>query len=76
MNCVVCYRGVWTLGQPASRAERSGISPTNPLFFSRFSSIYPEMSGISVNELCFESAKIWILNFKNFFGYTVKLLIW
>ena len=45
--------GFRTLGQPASRAERSGVSPTNPLAFS-LNLLYPEMSSISINGLCFD----------------------
>ena len=47
---------IWTLGQPAKRAERSGVSPTNPFGFS-LDVLYSEMSSISINELCFEPAK-------------------
>jgi len=46
----------WTLEQPAKRAERSGVCPTNPLAFS-LNLLYPEMSGISINELCFDPVK-------------------
>ena len=51
------FTGVWILGQPArGRAERSGVCPTNPFGFS-LGFLYPEMSSISINELCFEPAK-------------------
>ena len=42
------YWGFITLGQPASRAERSGVCPTNPFGFS-LNLLYSEMSSISIN---------------------------
>ena len=47
------YWGFMTLGQPAKRAERSGVSPTNPFGFS-LDLLYSEMSSISINGLCFD----------------------
>ena len=58
---------VWTLGQPSKRAERSGVIPSNPLGFS-LNLLYPEMSVISIIELCIEPAKnldsgVWYVRF-------------
>ena len=50
---ILFYCGFRTLGQPASRAERSGLRPTNPLAFS-LNLLYSEMSSISINGLCFD----------------------
>ena len=58
---ILFYWGFRTLGQPAKRAERSGVSPTNPLAFS-LNLLYPEMSSISINELCFDPC-FWYLNY-------------
>ena len=58
---------IWTLGQPSNRAERSGLRPSNPLVFS-LNLLYPEMSVISIIELCIEPAKnldsgVWNVRF-------------
>jgi hypothetical protein len=58
---------IWTLGQPSKRAERSGLRPSNPLGFS-LNLLYPEMSVISIIELCIEPAKnldsgVWNVRF-------------
>ena len=58
---ILFYWGFRTLGQPAKRAERSGVSPTNPLAFS-LDLLYSEMSSISINELCFDPW-FWYLNY-------------